>query len=96
MATQDQKVSLELLNAIQRLLGCRIKVRSSIPKGFTFVPDRVSVPDAFCAIYKSDIAYESMTLNQAKTGQYWIEITHGRFPYRTTKYWDGKKFKEYK
>lgn len=96
MATQEQKLSLVLLNKISNLLGCHVTVRSVIPNGFTFIPDKVSVPDAFCNIYKSGIDYDTMTLCQAKTGQYWIEITHGRFPYRTTKYWDGKKYKDYK
>lgn len=96
MATQEQKLSLALLNKVSKLLGCHVTVRSVIPNGFTFVPDKVSVPDAFCNIYKSDIEYNSMTLCQAKTGQYWIEITQGRIPNRITKYWDGKKYKEYK
>lgn len=96
MATQEQKDSLLLLNAIQKVLGCSVKVRSVIPNGFTFIPERHSVQDAFCLIAKSPLEYNSMTLCQAKTGQYWIEITHGRFAYRITKYWDGKKFKEYK
>lgn len=96
MATQDDKSSLILLNTITKLLGCRVKVRSVIPNGFTFIPDNITVPDAFCKIFKSNIEYHDMILHQAKTGQYWIEITYGRFPLRTTKYWDGKRYRVYK
>ena len=95
MTEQDNKDSLQLLKDVSNVLGCRVKVRSVIEKGFTFVPDKVSVPDAFCLLYESDIKYNTMCLCQAKSGQYWIEITFSRIPFRETKYWNGKKFIKY-
>ena len=96
MATQDEKFLLTKLKEISTILGCPVKVRSKITKGFTFIPDKVSVPDAFCIIKDSNLEYHSMRLCQAKSGQYWIEIIFTNIPYRTSEFWNGKKFMEYK
>lgn len=95
MTAQDKKFLLDMVNKIGTILNSRLKIRSVIKNGFTFVPDAVSVPDAFCIINKSDLAYNTMKLCQAKTGQYWIEITFSEIPERKTQYWNGKKFKDY-
>lgn len=95
MTIQDGKDALQLLKDVQNVLGCRVKVRSTIDKGFTFIPETVSVPDAFCMLYESDIQYNTMRLCQASGGQYWIEITFSRIPFRETKYWNGKKYVKY-
>lgn len=96
MATQDEKFLLAKLKEIKTLLGCPVKVRSTIDKGFTFIPDKISVPDAFCLIQESKIGYNTMRLCQAKTGEYWIEITFTNIPYQFAEFWNGKKFVEYK
>lgn len=96
MATQDEKFLLTKLKEISTILGCHVKVRSTITKGFTFIPDKVSVPDAFCLLQESKLEYHTMRLCQAKGGQYWIEITFSNIPYRMNEFWNGKKFVEYK
>ena len=98
MTAQEEKFLLSKHSELQNLLGCRVKIRSVIKEGFTFIPDGngLSVPDAFCLIHKSKLNYNTMRLSQAKTGQYWIEITFTDVPYRKTEYWNGKKYIEYK
>ena len=95
MTDQDNKLLLGKLKEISELLDSRIVVRSTVSRGFTFIPSRVGVPEAFCRLYKSDLAYNEMRLCRAKSGEYWIEITFSEVPFRKTEYWNGKKYVKY-
>lgn len=95
MTDQENKILLGKLKEISELLDSRIVVRSTVSGGFTFIPSRVGVPEAFCKLYNSGLAYHDMKLCRAKSGEYWIEITFSEVPYRNTSYWNGKKYVKY-
>lgn len=95
MTEQDNKLLLGKLKEITDILGSPVKVRSRIGLGFTFVPTRVGVPEAFCTLYNSSLAYQEMRLCQSSGGQYWIDIRFSNIPLRDTLYWNGKKFVKY-
>ena len=95
MTEQENKILLRKLKEISDILDSQIKVRSTIGMGFTFIPTRVDVPEAFCKLYNSNLAYHEMRLCRAKSGQYWIEIRFSEIPFRKTLYWNGKKYVEY-
>lgn len=94
--TQTNKESLKLYKDICKVLGCRAKIRSITEKGFSFIPEKHSVQDAFCIIYKSNVDYHTMTLCDDGHNHYWIEVVASEIPYRAAKYWNGKKYVEYK
>lgn len=92
MTSQDKKFLLTKVNEIGNILGGRLKIRSVIDKGFTFIPDNTSVPDAFCILQNTELKYHTMRLCDNNKGRYWIEITFSDVPYQITEYWNGKKF----
>lgn len=96
MTAQEGRELLLKLKDIKDVLGGPVKVRSVMEHGFSFIPDCMTVPDAFCKLYKSNIQYNTMRLCETPVHQCWIEITFTEVPFRKTEYWSGKKFKEYK
>ena len=95
MTDQENKFLLGKVKEISGLLDSRIIIRSTNGLGFTFIPTRVDVPEAFEILYHSGLAYHRMKLCRAKSGEYWIDITFSEVPYRETEYWGGKKFIKY-
>ena len=96
MTAQEGKELLLKLKDIKNVLGGPVKVRSVIEHGFSFIPDCMTAPDAFCKLYNSRIKYNTMRLCETPKHQYWIEITFTDIPLRKAEYWNGKRFKEYK
>jgi hypothetical protein len=95
MTAQEGKALLFRLKEIKDVLGGPIKVRSIMEHGFSFIPDCMTVPDAFCKLYNSTIQYNTLRLCETPAHQYWLEIMFTEIPLRKTLYWNGKKFKEY-